>query len=159
MLAEQNVALCRCEMMPSGLMKQMLPVTGMMPMIRPDYWRDRFGGRSLLIWLGFIGLGLVQPFVYAAMTGSRWLYTVIQIWSVWGCFLGCVGTSASGAFTMDCLPADEDGRPLSAARDLNLLGWAPRPASRCCWPAVSTGFRATRLPLSASLSSVGLSAS
>ena len=27
---------------------------------------------------------------------------------------------------MDCLPADEDGGPLSAARDLNLLGWASR---------------------------------
>ena len=76
--------------------------------------------------LGFLGLGLAQPFVYAWMTGSPWLYTIIQLWSVWGCFLNCVGTSASGAFTMDCLPADEDGGPLSAARDLNLLGWASR---------------------------------
>ena len=109
----------------NGLVSQILHL-GMMPMIRPDYWRDRFGGRPLMIWTGFAGLGLIQPFVYAWLTASPWLYTLIQIWSVWGCFLGCIATSASGAFTMDCLPADDEGRPLSAARDLNLLGWAGR---------------------------------
>ena len=35
----------------NGLVSQILHI-GMMPMIRPDYWRDRFGGRSLLIWPG-----------------------------------------------------------------------------------------------------------
>ena len=30
------------------------------PPARPDYWRDRFGGRPLLIWTGFLGLGLAQ---------------------------------------------------------------------------------------------------
>lgn len=33
-----------------GFSFQILHV-GMMPFIRPDYWRDRFGGRSLLIWV------------------------------------------------------------------------------------------------------------
>jgi hypothetical protein len=61
----------------------------MMPMIRPDYWRDRFGGRPLLIWTSFLSLGLAQPFVYAWLTGTTHLYTIIQLWTVWGCFLGC----------------------------------------------------------------------
>ena len=30
-------------------------------------------GRSLLIWTGFFGLGMFQPFVYAYMTGDKWL--------------------------------------------------------------------------------------
>lgn len=98
----------------------------MMPFIRPDYWRDRFGGRPLLIWTGFLGLGLIQPFVYAWLTGTQHLYTLIQLWSVWGCFLGCIGTSAGGALMMDCLPADAAGKPLSASRDLALHEWAGR---------------------------------
>jgi hypothetical protein len=40
------------------------------------------GGRALLIWSGYIGLGLLQPFVFAYMTGSPHLYTVIQLWTV-----------------------------------------------------------------------------
>jgi hypothetical protein len=141
----------------NGLVGQILHIV-FLPLVRPDWWRDRFGGRALLIWSGYVGLGLVQPFVFAYMTGSKWLYTVIQLWSVLGQLLSCIDTSASGSFTMDCLPADEDCRPisaggdhlfvnhhlklpmqshsydvltalstrLSAARDLNLLGWAGR---------------------------------
>eukprot|EP01050_Picozoa_sp_SAG11_P005944 SAG11_NODE_440_length_9448_cov_3.356509_7_plen_228_part_00 len=138
----------------NGLIGQILHIA-FLPMVRPDWWRDRFGGRALLIWSGYVGLGLLQPFVFAYMTGSKWLYTVIQLWSVLGQLLSCIDTSASGSFTMvpdhdshprmrllacvsmwtclvfdlvcahqDCLPADEDCRPISAARDLNLLGWA-----------------------------------
>ena len=40
--------------------------------------------------------------------GTAHLYTIIQIWSVWGCFLGCVGTAAGGALMMDCLPSDAE---------------------------------------------------
>ena len=56
-----------------------------LPMIRPDYWRDRIGGRPLMIWTGFLGLGLIQPFVYAFLTGSEHLYTIIQVRPQW-CF-------------------------------------------------------------------------
>jgi hypothetical protein len=55
---------------------------GIMPLVRPDWWRDRFGGRPLLIWTRLLSLGWAQPFVYAALTGSPWLYTIIQLWSV-----------------------------------------------------------------------------
>ena len=36
------------------------------------------------------------------------------------------GTAAGGALMMDCLPADEYGQPLAAARDMNLHAWAWR---------------------------------
>jgi hypothetical protein len=74
--------------------------------------------------MGFASLALLQPFVFAALTGSKWLYTIIQLWAVLSCVTGCIATSASGALMMDCLPADEDGSPLSASRDLNLHNWA-----------------------------------
>ena len=110
----------------NGLVGNILHI-GFMPLVRPDYWRDRFGyrpqatdlssirpispslfyedmialfrGRALLIWSGYIGLGLIQPFVFAYMTGSPHLYTVIQLWSVLGQLLSCIDTSAAGAFT------------------------------------------------------------
>eukprot|EP01052_Picozoa_sp_SAG31_P034746 SAG31_NODE_4101_length_3583_cov_1.895522_3_plen_203_part_00 len=66
----------------------------------------------------------MQYFVYAALTGSPWLYTLIQCWSVWQCFLGCICTSAAGALGYDCLPSDELGRPLAASRDTNLMAYA-----------------------------------
>ena len=62
--------------------------------------------------------------MFAWLTGSPYLYTIIQLWTVLAQLLACIDTSASGAWTMDCLPADDEGRPLSAARDLNLLQWA-----------------------------------
>ena len=77
--------------------------------------------RPLLIWSSFISFGFIRDFVFAAMTGSPHLYTVIQLWTVWDCFLGCICTSASGALLYDCLPSDENGRPLAASRDFNLL--------------------------------------
>eukprot|EP01043_Picozoa_sp_COSAG02_P030350 COSAG02_NODE_1933_length_10319_cov_22.624168_5_plen_647_part_00 len=107
------------------LVSQVLHIV-IMPFIRPDYWRDRFGGRPLLIWTGFWGLGLTQPFAYAWLTGTQHLYTIIQLWTVWGCFLSCIGTAAAGALMMDCLPADAAGKPLSASRDLALHEWANR---------------------------------
>lgn len=108
-----------------------------------------------------LGLGLIQPFIYAWLTGTEYLYTLIQvagscvgysrshekrarlhgdhficgdsqqiaqsriesaaenllqtqmrvqIWNVWGTFLGCIGTAAGGALMMDCLPSNEEVR-------------------------------------------------
>ena len=34
----------------------------------------------------------------------------VQIWNVWGTFLGCIGTAAGGALMMDCLPSNEEVR-------------------------------------------------
>jgi hypothetical protein len=101
----------------------------MMPLIRPDYWRDRFGGRPLLIWTGFLSLGLLTPFVYAHFSGRQNLdhhplFTIIIVWQIWSMFLGCVATAAGGALMMDCLPSTDDGRPISASRDLALHEWA-----------------------------------
>jgi MFS family permease len=107
------------------LISQILHIL-ILPMIRPDYWRDRFGGRPLLIWTGFAGLGLIQPFIYAWLTGNEYLYTLIQMWSVWGTFLGVINTAAGGSLMMDCLPSDDEGRPLSASRDLAFHEWAGR---------------------------------
>ena len=34
------------------------------PLARPDYWRDRIGGRPLLIWINILGVPLISPYVY-----------------------------------------------------------------------------------------------
>ena len=51
---------------------------------------------------------------------------------MWGSIIGPVAVSAGGSFMMDCLPSDERGVPLSAARDLNFHNWA--------WRIPETGF-------------------
>eukprot|EP01051_Picozoa_sp_SAG22_P026428 SAG22_NODE_8334_length_663_cov_1.345745_1_plen_92_part_01 len=89
-----------------------------MPLVQPQWWRDKFGGRPLLVWCHIIGMGVFQPFVYAYMTGSPHLYTVIFCWSIWGGLIGAITTAAGGAFGMDILPSDDEGRPLNAARDM-----------------------------------------
>ena len=77
----------------------------------------------------YLCMRAVDVVVYGVLlTLSACLYnntdTMIQLWSVWGCFLGCICTSASGALGYDCLPSDENGRPLAASRDSNLLKYA-----------------------------------
>ena len=37
-----------------------------------------------------------------------------------------INTAASGSLMMDCLPSDDEGRPLSASRDLAFHEWASR---------------------------------
>ena len=44
-----------------------------------NYWRDRFGGRPLYIMGALIGLSCIRPFVYAALGGSRYLFTTILL--------------------------------------------------------------------------------
>ena len=45
------------------------------------------------------------------MTGHESLYTLIQLWTVWGTFLGVINTAAGGSLMMDCLPSDDEGEP------------------------------------------------
>jgi hypothetical protein len=54
------------------------------------------------------------------------LYTVIFLWGLWNSLFGAIGTAAAGAFGMDILPSDAEGRPLNAARDMQVRktpGW------------------------------------
>ena len=45
-------------------------------------------------------------------------FTVLQL--VLQCPSGAIATAAGGAFSMDILPSDRDGRPLNAARDMQV---------------------------------------
>jgi hypothetical protein len=58
--------------------------------------------------------------------GTPYVFTQMIIGSLWWSIFGCAGTAAGGALMMDCLPADEYGQPLAAARDMNLHAWAWR---------------------------------
>jgi Na+/melibiose symporter-like transporter len=142
-----------------GIISQALYVF-MVPAFRPDYWRDRVGARPLMLWINLLGVPLIGPYVYWYWNGTANMcarapflflfvlpslvsllpadaaapgrYTILLLWNVWGSIIGPVTTSAGGAFMMDCLPADDRGQPLSAARDLNFHNWA--------WRLPETGF-------------------
>ena len=34
-----------------------------MPLVQPHWWREKFGGRPLLVWTSIIGFGVFKPFV------------------------------------------------------------------------------------------------
>eukprot|EP01051_Picozoa_sp_SAG22_P009995 SAG22_NODE_872_length_6726_cov_2.255923_6_plen_285_part_00 len=97
-----------------------------MPLVRPDWWRDKMGGRPLLIWLPMLGCPLVGSYLRWWYNGTPYVFTIMVVGSFWWSLFGCVATAASGALMMDCLPADERGQPKAAARDLNLHEWARR---------------------------------
>ena len=92
-----------------------------------SWWRDRFGGRQMVMLSSIITL--LTPFSYAygpQLFGARNMYTLVFCWCVLGALLGGVSGVAGQALLMDCLPAGPDGRPLEPARDFGLMGWAGR---------------------------------
>lgn len=109
-----------------------------LPLVRPDKWRDKFGGRPLIIIIMLVGGDVFTPFIYAAMTGSPHLYTVILILEVWQNAWHTVGTSALDSLEWDCLPSDAGGRPLSPSRDLALFSYAGHIPSTG-WPLLMAG--------------------
>ena len=42
------------------------------PLARPDYWRDRIGGRPLIIWINLLGIPLISPYVFWYFNGSEY---------------------------------------------------------------------------------------
>ena len=43
------------------------------PFARPDYWRDRIGGRPLLIWVNLMGFPLIGCYIYWSVCRPRQL--------------------------------------------------------------------------------------
>ena len=79
-----------------------------------------------------VGVPLISPYVYWYFNGSIYMFTIKLFRDMWGSIIGPIAVSAGGSFMMDCLPSDERGVPLSAARDLNFHNWA--------WRIPETGF-------------------
>jgi Na+/melibiose symporter-like transporter len=99
----------------SGLVTSVVTVAGI-ALMQPHWWRDRFGGRPLLLWATLLTV-VVQPFSFALLPGR---FTLVLLWNIWGALVGAVTCAAAGAIQMDCIPVGADGRPLNAGRDMCL---------------------------------------
>ena len=51
----------------SGIISQFMFIV-IVPFARPDYWRDRIGGRPLLIWVNLMGFPLIGCYIYWYVT-------------------------------------------------------------------------------------------
>ena len=89
-------------------------------LLRPHKWRERFGGRQVVLWSSLL-LYFARPFSFVIWQGE---FSVVLLWAVFqGVTLNGLAVAAVGALPMDCLPADEDGKPLRPAQDLNFYNW------------------------------------
>ena len=90
-----NSSSCCCDVAPTpqllptssaqtftGIISQFMFIV-IVPFARPDYWRDRIGGRPLLIWVNIMGFPLIGCYIYWYFTGSPWMYTIHLLWSLW----------------------------------------------------------------------------
>eukprot|EP01049_Picozoa_sp_SAG25_P009714 SAG25_NODE_989_length_4394_cov_2.452386_3_plen_315_part_00 len=86
---------------------------------KPHWWRERYGGRQVLLW-GNLLTYCLKPFSYAFMPGN---FTIVLLWTIFQGLVGAFTAAASSAIPMDCLPCDEEGKPLRAAQDVNMYRW------------------------------------
>ena len=85
-----------------------------------NWWRDRVGGRQMILAAGCLGLAL--PFTYALIKPD---FTIVLLWTIYNSIMGGFASASGGAIGPDVLPVDPlTRRPDNAARDGNLLGWA-----------------------------------
>ena len=87
--------------------------------LKPHWWRERFGGRQVILWTMLLNY-FVRSFTFAFLPGR---FTLVVLWTIFQGVMGSIATAAQGAIQMDCLPCDDNGKPLRAAYDMNMYVW------------------------------------